>query len=93
MTIFIIISLVIIAALFSAKGNLKGNDHTTATGIIAAPFFLGLKYLVTWGAFALVGLFVPFTYTPQIILAFAAITGIINLFAEVIILYIEEKVN
>lgn len=93
MTIFIIISLVIIAALFSAKNSLKDNDHPTITGIIAAPFFLGLKYLVTWGAFALVGLFVPFTYTPQIIVAFAAITGIINLFAEVIILYIEERFN
>lgn len=93
MTIFIIISLVIIAALFSAKNSLKDNDHPTITGIIAAPFFLGLKYLVTWGSFALVNLFVPLTYTPQVILAFAAITGIINLFLEVIIAYIEEKVN
>ena len=93
MTIFVTISLVIIAALFSAKGSLKGNDHPTATGILTAPIFLGVKYLVTWGSFALVNLFTPLAYTPQIIVAFAAITGIINLFVEVIALYIEEKVN
>lgn len=93
MIISIIISLVIIAALFSAKNSLKDYDHPTVTGIITAPIFLGLKYLVTWGSFALVNLFVPLTYTPQIIFAFAAITGIINLFLEVIVTYIEERVN
>lgn len=93
MIISIIISLVIIAALFSAKNNLKDYNHPTITGIITAPIFLGLKYLVTWGSFALVNLFVPLAYTPQAILAFAAITGIIELFLEVVILYIEEKVN
>lgn len=59
MTIFIIISLVIIAALFSAKSSLKDNDHPTITGIITAPIFLEIKYLVTWGTFALVNLFTP----------------------------------
>lgn len=93
MTMLIIFSLVIIAALFSAKGSLKGNDHPTITGIITAPIFLGIKYLVTWGSFALVNIFVPLAYTPQAILAFAAVTGIINLFLEVVILYIEENVN
>lgn len=93
MTIFIIISLVIIAALFSAKSSLKDNDHPTITGIITAPIFLGIKYLVTWGTFALVNLFTPLAYTSTTILAFAVITGVINLFLEVVILYIEENVN
>lgn len=93
MTISIIISLVIIAALFSAKNSLKDYNHPTITGIITAPIFLGLKYLVTWGSFALVNLFVPFAYTPQVILAFAAITGIIDLLFEVIATYIEKRVN
>lgn len=91
MTIFIIISLVIIAALFSAKNSLKGKDYPTIAGIITAPFFLGIRYFVTWGSFALVNLFVPIAYTPQAILAFAAVTGIINLFIEVIVAYIEEN--
>lgn len=91
MIIFIIISLVIIAALFSAKSSLKDKDHPTIAGIITAPFFLGIRYLVTWGSFALVNLFVPIAYTPQAILVFAAVTGIINLFIEVIVAYIEEN--
>lgn len=93
MAIFIVISIVIISALFSAENSLKDKDHPVITGILAAPFFLGIKYLIVWGIFALVNLFTPLAYTSIAILTFAVISGVISLFLKVIALYLEDKVN